>query len=98
MEGAFSGRRKHEGCQVQRVRLLTQALAGESECAGAVSNHICGIGAICARKWSLRLRCSMGCRCGSPRAATTMADAAKLGDYLRYSMNDKYFKQITSAC
>ncbi len=30
--------------------------------------------------------------------ASTMADAAKLGDYLRYSMFDKYFKQITSAC
>ena len=30
--------------------------------------------------------------------ATTLADAAKLGDYLRYSMYDKYFKQITSAC
>jgi hypothetical protein len=28
----------------------------------------------------------------------TMADAAKLGDYLRYSMFDKYFKQITAAC
>ena len=27
-----------------------------------------------------------------------MADAAKLGDYLRYSMYDKYFKQISSAC
>ena len=27
-----------------------------------------------------------------------MADAAKLGDYLRYSMFDKYFKQITPAC
>ncbi|HUZ27170.1 MAG TPA: glycoside hydrolase family 48 protein, partial [Streptosporangiaceae bacterium] len=30
--------------------------------------------------------------------AGTLADAAKLGDYLRYSMFDKYFKQITSAC
>ena len=38
-----------------------------------------------------------------PRARTsaisgTLADAAKLGDYLRYSMFDKYFKQITAAC
>jgi hypothetical protein len=30
--------------------------------------------------------------------ASTMADAAKLGDYLRYSMYDKYFKQISAAC
>jgi len=30
--------------------------------------------------------------------ASTMADAAKLGDYVRYSMFDKYFKQISSAC
>jgi hypothetical protein len=28
----------------------------------------------------------------------TLAGAAKLGDYLRYSMFDKYFKQITAAC
>jgi hypothetical protein len=30
--------------------------------------------------------------------SATLADAAKLGDYLRYSMFDKYFKQITAAC
>ena len=30
--------------------------------------------------------------------SSTMADAAKLGDYLRYSMFDKYFKQISAAC
>ena len=30
--------------------------------------------------------------------ASTLADAAKLGDYLRYSMFDKYFKQISAAC
>ncbi len=30
--------------------------------------------------------------------ATTLADAAKLGDFLRYSMYDKYFKQISAAC
>jgi hypothetical protein len=30
--------------------------------------------------------------------ATTLADAAKLGDYLRYSMYDKYFKQISASC
>ena len=28
----------------------------------------------------------------------TLADAAKLGDYLRYSMYDKYFKQISASC
>lgn len=30
--------------------------------------------------------------------SSTTAKAAKLGDYLRYSMFDKYFKQISSAC
>ncbi|HJP76433.1 MAG TPA: glycoside hydrolase family 48 protein [Pseudonocardiaceae bacterium] len=30
--------------------------------------------------------------------ASTMTDAAKLGDYLRYSMFDKYFKQISANC
>jgi hypothetical protein len=30
--------------------------------------------------------------------SATVAKAAKLGDYLRYSMFDKYFKQISSAC
>ncbi len=30
--------------------------------------------------------------------ATTLAEAAKLGDYLRYSMFDKYFKQISANC
>ncbi|MGD0556819.1 MAG: glycoside hydrolase family 48 protein, partial [Streptosporangiaceae bacterium] len=30
--------------------------------------------------------------------ASTLADAAKLGDSLRYSMFDKYFKQISSEC
>jgi hypothetical protein len=30
--------------------------------------------------------------------SSTMADAAKLGDFLRYSMFDKYFKQISSSC
>jgi len=30
--------------------------------------------------------------------STTLADAAKLGDYLRYSMFDKYFKQISASC
>ena len=30
--------------------------------------------------------------------AATLAEAAKLGDYLRYSMFDKYFKQISAAC
>jgi len=30
--------------------------------------------------------------------ASTLSDAAKLGDYVRYSMFDKYFKQISAAC
>jgi hypothetical protein len=30
--------------------------------------------------------------------SSTLADAAKLGDYLRYSMFDKYFKQISASC
>jgi hypothetical protein len=30
--------------------------------------------------------------------ASTMASAARLGDYLRYSMFDKYFKQISANC
>ena len=30
--------------------------------------------------------------------AATLADAAKLGDFLRYSMFDKYFKQISANC
>jgi hypothetical protein len=30
--------------------------------------------------------------------AATLAGAAKLGDYVRYSMFDKYFKQISSSC
>jgi hypothetical protein len=30
--------------------------------------------------------------------SSTLADAAKLGDFLRYSMFDKYFKQISAAC
>ena len=30
--------------------------------------------------------------------ASTLADAAKLGDFLRYSMFDKYFKQISANC
>jgi hypothetical protein len=30
--------------------------------------------------------------------SSTLADAAKLGDFLRYSMFDKYYKQISAAC
>ena len=30
--------------------------------------------------------------------ASTMANAAKLGDFVRYSMYDKYFKQISASC
>jgi hypothetical protein len=34
----------------------------------------------------------------SSSVTATLAKAAKLGDYLRYSMFDKYFKQITPNC
>ena len=34
----------------------------------------------------------------SAQLSSTMADAAKLGDNLRYSMFDKYFKQISANC
>jgi hypothetical protein len=34
----------------------------------------------------------------SSAITATLAKAAKLGDYLRYSMFDKYFKQISAAC
>ena len=34
----------------------------------------------------------------SAQIAATLADAAKLGDFLRYSMFDKYFKQISANC
>ena len=34
----------------------------------------------------------------SAAITTTLAKAAKLGDYLRYSMFDKYFKQISASC
>jgi hypothetical protein len=34
----------------------------------------------------------------SSAISTTLADAAKLGDFLRYSMFDKYFKQISANC
>ncbi|HET9896476.1 MAG TPA: glycoside hydrolase family 48 protein [Streptosporangiaceae bacterium] len=34
----------------------------------------------------------------SAAITTTLAKAAKLGDYLRYSMFDKYFKQISANC
>ncbi len=30
--------------------------------------------------------------------SATLADAAKLGDFIRYSMFDKYFKQISASC
>jgi hypothetical protein len=32
------------------------------------------------------------------QVASTMTDAAKLGDFVRYSMFDKYFKQISANC
>ncbi len=34
----------------------------------------------------------------SPAISSTLANAAKLGDFLRYSMFDKYFKQISANC
>jgi hypothetical protein len=48
-----------------------------------------------AAYWADQYATSQG---NESQIATTLADAAKLGDYVRYSMFDKYFKQISSAC
>jgi hypothetical protein len=48
-----------------------------------------------AAYWADQYATSQG---NQSQITTTLADAAKLGDYVRYSMFDKYFKQISSAC
>jgi Glycosyl hydrolase family 48/Cellulose binding domain/Putative Ig domain len=48
-----------------------------------------------AAYWAQQYATSQG---AESQISSTLADAAKLGDYLRYSMYDKYFKQISSAC
>ena len=48
-----------------------------------------------AAYWAQQYATSQG---DESQISATLADAAKLGDFLRYSMYDKYFKQISSAC
>ncbi|MGD0604270.1 MAG: glycoside hydrolase family 48 protein, partial [Streptosporangiaceae bacterium] len=48
-----------------------------------------------AAYWAQQYATSQG---DESQIASTLADAAKLGDFLRYSMYDKYFKQISAAC
>ena len=48
-----------------------------------------------AAYWAEQYATSQG---NQSQISTTMADAAKLGDFVRYSMYDKYFKQISAAC
>jgi hypothetical protein len=48
-----------------------------------------------AAYWADQYATSQG---NESQIASTLADAAKLGDYVRYSMFDKYFKQISASC
>jgi Glycosyl hydrolase family 48/Cellulose binding domain/Putative Ig domain len=48
-----------------------------------------------AAYWAQQYATSQG---DESQIASTLADAAKLGDFLRYSMYDKYFKQVSAAC
>ena len=48
-----------------------------------------------AAYWALQFAKAQGNQ--SP-LSSTLANAAKLGDYVRYSMYDKYFKQISANC
>jgi hypothetical protein len=48
-----------------------------------------------AAYWALQYATAQG---NQSQLASTMASAAKLGDYVRYSMYDKYFKQISANC
>jgi hypothetical protein len=45
--------------------------------------------------WALQYATAQG---NQSQLTSTMAQAAKLGDYVRYSMYDKYFKQISANC
>ncbi len=48
-----------------------------------------------AAYWALQYATTQG---NQSQLASTLASAAKLGDYVRYSMYDKYFKQISASC
>jgi Glycosyl hydrolase family 48/Cellulose binding domain/Putative Ig domain len=48
-----------------------------------------------AAYWAQQYATSQG---NESEISATLADAAKLGDFLRYSMFDKYFKQISAEC
>ena len=48
-----------------------------------------------AAYWALQYATTQG---NQSQLASTLASAAKLGDYVRYSMYDKYFKQISANC
>ena len=45
--------------------------------------------------WALQYATAQG---NQSQLSSTLASAAKLGDYVRYSMYDKYFKQISANC
>jgi len=48
-----------------------------------------------AAYWALQYATAQG---NQSQLSSTMANAAKLGDFVRYSMYDKYFKQISASC
>jgi hypothetical protein len=48
-----------------------------------------------AAYWALQYATAQG---NQSQLTATLASAAKLGDYVRYSMYDKYFKQISANC
>ena len=48
-----------------------------------------------AAYWALQYATAQG---NQSQLSSTLASAAKLGDYVRYSMYDKYFKQISANC
>jgi hypothetical protein len=48
-----------------------------------------------AAYWALQYATTQG---NQAQLSSTLAQAAKLGDYVRYSMYDKYFKQISANC
>jgi hypothetical protein len=45
--------------------------------------------------WALQYATAQG---NQAQLSSTLAQAAKIGDYVRYSMYDKYFKQISANC
>jgi len=48
-----------------------------------------------AAYWASQFATAQG---NQSQISATLADAAKLGDFVRYSMYDKYFKQISASC